>query len=534
MTRKRPLAFAAAAGALLVLLSGCTPTGDETAAAGPSDEPQEGGELTVGISDWCGAYDKQQTSGCTFSNIQITDNLVDQDPETGEIVPWLATDWTVSDDGLRYEFDLRDDVTFSNGEEFDAETVKLNFDAIITLGEQGNAFQSSAYLEGYTGTEVIDDDTVAVTFDAPKAGFLQALSEAPLGIVSPSTTKLSAEERFDGVVGSGPFVLDELVQDEKIVLTKRDDYAWGSPVRGNEGPAYLDQVTFLVIPEAATRIGALTSGQVDAISYPTTNDIAEVEGSSTVFTAASAGIVYTLYPNYAHPLLSQPAVRQAVQKSIDREEIDQVILDDTKAAATSIVSTTFPTYVDLSDDLTADSDAAAALLEDDGWQLGDDGVYVKDGERLSFDLQYSSAENQSLFELIQQQLAANGIELVLRQLTEAEVTANTESGDWGVSFGNLTRPDPDVFLSAFTSEYATRVTVDPDPELHDEIFAQSVELDAEVRAEQSADIQRTIVEEGLGFPIHEATSVIATKTSVHDVRFTAPWWAYFGTAWIEQ
>ncbi|WOF22784.1 ABC transporter substrate-binding protein [Microbacterium betulae] len=530
-TRSR-LALGAVA-ALALLLSACS-GGDAGTDQATSAEPQSGGELTVGITDWCGAYDKQQTSGCTYSNIQITDNLVDQDPATGEIVPWLATDWTISDDGLRYEFALRDDVTFSNGEAFDAETVKLNLDAIIELGKQGNAFQSSAYLEGYTGAEVVDEHTVAVTFDAPKAGFLQALSEAPLGIVAPETTKLTAEERFEGVIGSGPFVLDEIVQDEKVVLTKREDYAWGSTVRGNEGAAYLDEITFLVIPEAATRIGSLTSGQVDAITYPTTNDIAEVEGSATVYSAASSGVVYTLYPNDAHPLLSQPAVRQAIQKAIDREEIDDVILDDTKDAATSIVSSVFPGYVDLSDELAYDEDAVAGILTGDGWELGDDGVYAKDGERLSVDLQYTTSENQALFELIQQQLAANGIELELRQLTEAEETANRESGDWGLSFGNLTRPDPDVFLSSFTSEYATRVTVDPDPELHDAIFAQSTELDADRRQELNGLIQRTIVEEGIGFPIHEATSVVATKPTVHGVGFTAPWWAIFGAAWVEQ
>ena len=537
--RTTPLRTVALVATVLALaLTACSASGD-----GPDDDagatnedltPQSGGELVVGISDWCGAYDKQQTSGCTYSNIQITDNLVDQDPDTGEILPWLATDWEISPDGLRYEFTLQEGVTFSDGEPFNAEAVKLNFDAIIELGEQGNAFQSSAYLQGYTGAEVIDEYTVAVEFEAPKAGFLQALSEAPLGFVSPSTTQLTAEERFEGVIGSGPFVLEEIVQDEKIVLVRRDDYAWPSPVRDNQGPAYLEKITFLVIPEPAVRIGALTSGQVDAITFPTTNNIDEVAATSTVFSRASAGIVYTLYPNYEHPILSQLTVRQAVQHAINRQEIKDVVLDDTKEAATSAVSTVFPGYVDLSEELTYDPDEVERILTDDGWALGSDGIWEKNGQRLSFDLQYSSPENKALFELLQQQLAANGIELQLRQLTDAEITANQESGDWGVSFGNLTRPDPDVFLSAYTSEYAARVNVDPNPELHDAIHAQSVELDPERRQELSEQIQRTIVTEGLGFPIHEAVSVVAAKPTVHDVSFTAPWWAIFGDAWIEQ
>lgn len=523
------------AAAALLVLTGCSSNDAEPSAeATTSTAPQAGGELTIGIGDWCGAYDKQQTSGCTFSNIQVTDNLVDQDPETGEIKPWLATEWTVSDDGLRWEFKLQEGVTFSNGEAFDAEAVKLNFDSIIKLGEEGKAFQSSAYLLGYTGSEVIDDSTIAVNFSTPKAGFLQSLSEAPLGIVAPETTTKSADERFEGVIGSGPFVLDEIAQDEKIVLTKREDYAWPSPVRANQGPAYLDKLTFLVIPEPAARIGALTSGQVDAISYPSTNDIAEVASSSNVYSRASSGVVVTLYPNYEHPALSQLAARQAVQHAINREEIKNVVLDDTKKAATSIVSSIFPSYEDLSEELAYDPDAVTQILTADGWAKGADGVWAKDGVRLSFDLQYATSENKSLFELIQQQLAANGIELELRQLTAAEITANQESGNWGVSYGNLTRPDPDVFLSSFSSQFATRVKVDPNPELIQLLEEQSVELDTDKRTELSHRIQEIIVGDGLGFPIHETTSVIATKTNVHDVSFTAPWWAIFGDAWIEQ
>ena len=532
-----PRALAAATAALALLLAGCA-AGDDTTASETAATPRPGGELTVGIPDWCGAYDKQQTSGCTFSNIQVTDNLVDQDPETGEIVPWLATDWTISDDGRRYEFTLQEGVTFSNGEPLDAEAVKLNWDSIVELGKQGKAFQSSAYLLGYTGSEVLDEHRVAITFEEAKAGFLQSLSEAPLGLVAPETTRLTADERVDGVIGSGPFVIDEVVQDQRVVLTKREDYGWPSPVRANQGPAYLDTLTFLIIPEASVRLGALQSGTVDAISLAPTHAtstirVDELPGDVELFTSASAGIVFTLYPNYAHPILSQPEVRRAVQRAIDRQEVKDVLLDEPYEPATSIVSTTFPTYADLSEELSQDDDEVASVLAASGWELGSDGIYAKDGERLTFDLQYTSSDSTPLFELLQQQLRANGIDLTLQQVTEAQSTANLESGDWGLTAGNLTRPDPDVFLSAFSSEFSSRVAVDPDEELLDLLYAQAVELDPDARAADSAEIQRIIVEEGLAFPVHEMVSLIATSSDVHDVSFTAPWWAVFGDAWIE-
>lgn len=517
------------AAALALALSGCA--GGATADSAASSTPRAGGSLTIGIDNWCGAYDKQQTSGCTFSNIQVTDNLVDQDPETGKVVPWLATSWKVSDDAKTYTFTLRKGVTFSNGEAFDAQAVKENFDAVIALGKQGNAFQSSAYLLGYTGSTVIDPQHVAVSFSQPKAGFLQSLSEAPLGIVSPSTTKQTAAERANGVVGSGPFVISKLEQGKQIVLTKRKDYDWGSSVRGNTGAAYLSKLTFLVIPEASARIGALTSGQVDAISYPSSNDIAEVKSSSNVFSAASAGVVYTLYPNTSDPLLAQEPVRQAIQRSIDRDEIKQVTLDDTGKAATNIVSSTFPGWTDLSSHLTDSKAAVKKILQGAGWSKGSDGIWAKDGQRLSTNLQYSDANDKQQFELIQQQLKANGIEVQLEQRTAAQLSANQDSGDWGLQYGNLTRPDPDVFLSAFTSDFASRIKQDADPSLVALIKQQSAESDPAKRTKLSQEIQERIVDEGLGFPIREATSVIATSKDVHGVRFTAPWWAYFGSAW---
>ncbi|BDZ51416.1 hypothetical protein GCM10025867_36570 [Frondihabitans sucicola] len=324
------------------------------------------------------------------------------------------------------------------------------------------------------------------------------------------------------------------MQDQKIVLVRRAGYDWGSTVRGNTGEAYLTKITFLVIPEAAARIGALQSGQVDAIAYPSSNNISEVSSSSNVFTAASAGVVYTLYPNVTNPLLAQLPVRQAIQRSIDRQEIKKVTLDATGTAATSIVSHTFPSYTNLSSQLTDSSKAVTSILTKAGWAKGSDGIWAKDGTRLSVDLQYSSPNYEQLFELIQQQLKANGIELTLKQLTAAQVTANQASGNWGLTYGNLTRPDPDVFLSSFTATYSNFITKDVDPALVKLIDDQSAEADSAERSADSKKIQKLIVSDGLGFPIEEATSVIATKKTVHGVRFTAPWWAIFGAAWIEK
>ncbi|MET0198936.1 MAG: ABC transporter substrate-binding protein, partial [Rhodococcus fascians] len=175
-------AAAVAIAAASALLAGCS-SGTSTSTDGGLT-PRSGGEITVGIIPACG-WDKAQTSGCNFANVEIVDNLTEQIPDTGEVVPWLAESWKIGDDGTSYTFALKDGVTFSNGEVLDAEAVKLNFDNVVELGKQGRAFQSSAYLQGYRESVVVDPLTLRVEFDAPKAGFLQALSEKPLGIIAP-------------------------------------------------------------------------------------------------------------------------------------------------------------------------------------------------------------------------------------------------------------------------------------------------------------------------------------------------------------
>lgn len=544
--RTRPRAVAAAlvattaALALAACSGGGTPTGavsdGATTAQSPSVTPTPGGELVAAIPDYCGAYDKQQTSGCTFSNIQLTDNLTAQDPKTGEVLPWLATKWTTEDDGRTFVLTLKDGVTFSNGEVFDAEAVKANFDSIVELGKQGKSFQAAAYLDGYQGTQVRDPHTVAVTFDEVKAGFLQALSEAPLGIVAPETTKKSADVRgAEGVIGSGPFVLQSITAHQTIVLTKRADYAWPSPVRKVQGPALLDKITFQVVPEQSVRIGALLAGQADVASSPSKDDIAQIKAAGDqLFSRPSAGVVTHLLPNYTDPVLSQEPVRQAIQHAIDRQEIHDVLYDDYSKTATSILSSTFPNRQDHSDALTYDPALVKKTLSGAGWALGADGIWAKDGQRLSIDLQYSDSADKAANELIQQELKANGIELQLKELTAAEITANQASGAWGLSKSNLTRPDGDVLRSIFDPRYATRNKTEIAPELTAVLKEQSAELDPAARDKQIDQAVGIVLDRGLAFPITEFSSVVAASSKVHDVDFTAPYWAIFADAWIEH
>ncbi|HEY0217714.1 MAG TPA: ABC transporter substrate-binding protein, partial [Cellulomonas sp.] len=258
----------------LLALSACSTTGGATSPVASADgTPVRGGTLDVAFFPDNAAFacvDPFQVYWIEHRTVirNIADSLTDQDPETGELVPWLATDWSVDTAGTAYTFDLRDDVTFSDGSAFTADSVKLAFDdAAATLEELPTAY-GGVYLAGYDSTEVVDADTVVVHFATPNASFLQGTSTTNLAILAASSYAATPEERCLGaVVGSGPFVLDEYSPGERTVLSRRDGYDWGSELRDNTGEAYLDGITFTYVAEDSVRVGQLTSDAID-IAWP--------------------------------------------------------------------------------------------------------------------------------------------------------------------------------------------------------------------------------------------------------------------------
>jgi peptide/nickel transport system substrate-binding protein len=159
------------------------------------------------------------------------DSLVAQDAN-GAFVPWLAQSWTISEDGLQYTFQLREDVTFHDGEPFNAEAVKANFDHVV---DPKTASAQSASLIGYAeeggyyiGTEVLGEFEVVVNFRQPYAPFLQGLSLPQLGFYSPKVLAESADDLKAGgpgiTVGTGPFVLSQYTPNQELIFSANPDY----------------------------------------------------------------------------------------------------------------------------------------------------------------------------------------------------------------------------------------------------------------------------------------------------------------------
>ena len=544
-TRYRVLAASLLAPALL--LAACS-SGSGDPAAGPATSATStpdtatatpGGTLRFALGASPSGVDPQQVGSNVSIYIarQLADSLTDQDPATGEIVPWLATSWDVSDDLTTFTFHLRDDVTFSDGTPLTATTVKANLDALAgPLG--ASAPLAASYLGGYTETRVDDEHTVTVVFGAPNAQFLQATSTVSLAILSDATATADPAARLQGeVVGSGPFVLESYTQDQGAVITRRDGYAWASEVSQNQGEAYLDQIDFTVVPESGVRAGGLASDQFDAVGDVLPQDVAQVEGAGgSVLTRTNPGVTFVLQPNVTVAPLDDPDVRQALSAAIDRQQLVDTVLSDAFKPATSVLASTTPGYTDLSDDLAFDAAKAEQLLDGAGWTTGTDGIREKDGAKLSVDVVYAPlfTGSQAVLELAQQQLRAVGVDLVLRQLTPADQQAVLTSGDYDTYYYNVTRADADILRTQFSSAGRNVNKRAADDVLDPLLDSQLATADPAARADLVAQAQQEIVGEALAIPLFELAQSIGVAGDVHGVAFDASSRLLFHDAWIEQ
>ncbi|MEJ5278521.1 ABC transporter substrate-binding protein [Pseudomonas sp. MYb541] len=470
----------------------------------------------------------------------VAESLTDQDPETGKIIPWLAKSWEMSDDALTYTFHLREDVTFSNGERFDAKAVKTAFDSDKALATELPATFGATYLAGYDHAEVVDDFTVKLVLSKPNAGFLQATSTTNLAILAPASYALTVKERSLGkIIGTGPFVLTSYTPEVGARLTKRKGYAWASANMKNQGEAHLDAVDISYIPEESVRNGLFLQGKAD-ILWPR-NPFSEVDlklfqsKGATIQSRSLPGPALNLFPNTrGERLLADKHVRLAVQKSIDRKSYASTVYNAEFPVVDGVFDVTTPYVKSQAAKLGYDPAGAERLLDQAGWAKGADGYRQKNGKRLSLSYNISPAETAGDV-LIQDQLRKVGIELKLSVVTRAEWVANNSAGNYDLTINYMTRADPIILQTILDPRSANSSTVATntfEPAVLDKAKAL---FDAGITATQTpqraaayGDLQDLLIDESSAFPIYERVWQAATSPKVKNFRWTAEGFALLG------
>ncbi|MET8649359.1 MULTISPECIES: ABC transporter substrate-binding protein [Nocardia] len=543
----RATVLATATAIAAAVLTGCAASGNRVTGADDSATPVAGGSLRFAVLDAPANLDPHSGSSYPESLItsNITDKLTYQNPETGAIEPWLAKSWEIDDRLTEFTFHLRDDVTFSDGSKFTADSVKENFDLLGRGNKELGIIPVTAYWVGYRDTVVVDPLTVKVSFDRPNAGFLQALSLYFSGIVGHSTLQLPKDQRglARNLVTTGPFTVTEHVYQQKTVLKKRAGYNWAPASRKHSGEAYLDTVEIDVIPEAGVRTGSLRSGQVDAIldvnntdETPLRNEGYRIVPQLIPGRDISLDLKTDLFPT------NDRAVREAVKLGWNRDALAKTVLTDSYKVSSSVISSRVPGYVDFSAELKQDQKKAEQILESAGWTKGSDGIRVdRDGRRLELSLLgiNNLVNNKPAYELIQQDLRKIGIDLKLNVLPIPDYTAAaTQQQRWNIQVANQSRADVAVLEQVYSPQYGNMSKLAQTDPLYQQaitaLSAVSTTLDPGRRAAAAEAAQRfLLVDQVLTVPVYNPAQVTAASPKVHNIGYEAQSRNVFYDTWIE-
>ena len=535
LTRRQAGGLGAAVLGALGLAACSSSTAAPGAEASEADRV-DGGELTIYHANIT-VLDPRQNHGIVGR--ALADSLVDADPDTGEILPWLASAWEIDEDGLTYTFTLREGITFSDGTALDAAAVKTNLDQSAQQVVDGEGWYYQGLFDDYVGAEATDELELVVTFSRPNPSFLPTLATGQLAILAPSSFDLSYEQRDNGeFIGSGSFVLESYTPNEGIVLARREDYAWPSGAATHEGAPSIERVTISFVDEQSVRESALQAGETDLAQNPTTQvaDQLEAEGNGLIFRAQS-GIPYSLVLNLTDPALQDIAVRRALSRAIDRQAIFEGVTGARQPASTSVLTPSTTGYADVSQHLVHDLDEANRLLDEAGWTTGDDGIRVKDGRRLTFELilWWEPQEVSDALQLLKEQVAGAGIEITVRE-DIGGAGGSWRDGKSQLHLNNATRAAGELALySQYTNDNFESASLiegvdfgrplDDFTEsggLSDLVTAQITEPDEEVRAQLLAEAQEIIVRDALRIPlfdnINSESGFFASAPTVHGLR----------------
>ncbi|WP_241032473.1 ABC transporter substrate-binding protein [Rhodococcus pseudokoreensis] len=472
---------------------------------------------------------------------QLLDRLVYQDPDTFEFVPWIAQSWTVDEPGTTYQFVIRDGVTYSDGSALDVASVKRNIEWLAE-GDKPKGIPRNAWFPKVTA---VDTDaaarTVTVHLAEPNAPFLAALSMNTAGLVADATIDASKEDQsvVTNLIGSGPFVAESEIPNKEIKLVKRRGYDWAPATAKHQGEAYLESVTVVPIEEDSIRVGALRSGEGDALRYtqPPDEALLQKEGF-TVLGLRTPGLANVLDVRQTADFVDDVNVRKALMYGIDRDQIVSTLYSDNWKPANSIITEGALGWKDRSDEVRFDPDEANRRLDASGWTTRDaDGIRQKDGRPLELSLYIDVYDHTSkpLYELVQRQLRAVGISLQLKQTDFANYPKAT--ADPKLSLRRNGWPTADTFrlTQNYDSDQGDLFQLEGnDPYLDGLLRSQVTETDRTKRIALIEEIQDHVIDNAYTIPLLLDTQIFAVAPHIHDFRNAANSVPWFYDTWTEH
>ncbi len=484
-TMDRRTALKTTLGAGTLALAGCLAGDDDT-------------DFRIG-SPWDVGRDPLE-DGHALRRLGITEALVSVDYDA-EPAPGLATDWERVED-TRWEFSLREDVVFHDGEELTADVVVDSLERTV---------ESEAFAEvPITAVEEVDEATVAVETESAFAPLPAHLSRHEAVILSPGSFE---DGELVEPIGTGPFVFESVQTGVELRAVRNDDYY-------GEVPS-IETVRYEVVEDDQTRRMSLENGELEMariLPQETVSDLEDTDGIE-VYTPEIPRIRFLTFDTQSEPF-DDERVRRAVNYAVDRETLTESVLEGVDDPAIGPISPEMTDWADPDlEESLYDPDEARQLLDEGGWTNDADGeVRTRDGEDFEIEVVTFDARSLPLIaEVLQGHLAEVGIDLeisVVEYGTMLDQVSQDSFDAYLTSWGTLWYPDPDRLADMFHSEAALHHGYEN--EEVDELLEQARELEGrEQRRDLYHEVQSIVLKDAPIAVLTSYTNIIATTNKVN-------------------
>lgn len=517
---------------------------DQETGSDEATEGGQGGDLVISEMSDVVSLDPHGNNDIPSDNVRsnIYDTLVALD-ENNEIEPGLATEWEEVDD-TTWRFTLKEDVTFHDGAEFNADTVVANMDRIL---DPAMASPRMFLYEMVTDVEAVDDYTVEITTEFPFAPLPSHLAHEAGGMLSPEVIdadyeqaleeqEMELEEYYDlraeggeeheelasamseemgayaaeNPVGTGPFAVQSRSAGENVVLERNDDY--------HEEPAELDTVTFKVIPETAARIAEIETGTSHIAGAVESNNMERVDQHEETYLDETE-LLSTSHVGFNTEVepLDDERVRQAISHAVDREGIINGVYDGVGIPAEGPLAPGTFGYDENVEGLTYDLERAQELMEEAGHEDG-------------FSLEIwtnDEAQRINTAVYLQEALQEINIDVDVQQLEWGAYLEQTAQGEhdmfvlgWTTVTGDADYGMYSLFHSSMHGDPGNRSFID-DAELDALLEEGRMEADPEARQDIYTETQELLTELAPQINIHHSSQLTGVRNDVQNFEVDA-------------
>lgn len=486
--------------------------------------PMRGGNLAVGAYVNTARFDDPARLDSVFSsNVvrQVCDFMVTLESDL-VLRPGLAESWTPSEDGLEWTFTLRQDATFNHGKPFNADDVVFTFSRLIDP-DTASAFAGAASY--VTGVEKVDDYTVTFFTDRVAADF-------PYTLFLYVAAVLPSDWPGDFIAnpwGTGPFVLEDFVAEERVAFRARSDY-WRAGEDGSPLP-YLETVEFIRYQDDLARLSAMQEGTIQ-LSNAAVDLREQFEGLDGVTVVpVQTGNLDIAIMKYNEEPWTNPNVREAFKLCFDRNAYiaTRFLGLGIPAADHPIAPGMYPLAPANQSPRQQDYEQARALLSEAGFENG------MDLTLLYIDAQSDGGYTEPFAVFMASQLEPAGIRVTLQPDPDFW---GKWLGDWGpfhLGASNWSQKNTasEMFNLAYRTGAVWNETNWSNAEFDDLLTQFDAELDASARETQLARLCEIIETEGpVMIPAFRQDAAALSERlhfNVHPQSFT-----WFGDAWLES